>query len=664
MLRSATGTTPPMKTFLDLPIHFQRGEVSFGVGYEPVLTDLSYAFTVVMRRANLSIRNPGPLILPPKKEKSLPWWDDMRNYIHGRTSLLFSETRWNILATADPYENLDKLQIVTSSMEIHQSDGRVLLSSKDFKIFLSSLESLANKRGSKIPAGVSGSFLEAPVFTVEVTMDWDCDSGKPLNHYLFALPIEGKSREIVFDPFRSTSLSLRWNISFGSGLPLSEKKHPSSTARDSIGDVNVPHPLKICQNDSPASPTLKFGAYDLAWILRFWNLNFLPPHKLRSFSRWPRFGVPRLIRSGNLSLDRVMTEFMLRLDCTPICIKNMPLHDDDPAKGLTLMMTKLKLELCFSRGSQHYTFESKRDLLDLVYQGIDLYMPKGFLIKEEYGNVAKSINVMPKNSQSASEEKTFSEKGYFTQKNNDDGFLFSCDYFTIRKQSAKADPDRLLAWHEAGRRNLEKTNVQSNCEKQSETDEHMESDPSGDDGYNVVIEDDGYNVVIADSCQRVFIYGLKLLWTIENRNAICFWAGGLSKAFAPAKPSPSRQYAQRKLYENNNKQDGTETSQDEACETHQDDETETHRDDGAETHKDEGVETHQDEVSKSLPTGNILDSPSSLAARTSEIPSFPSHSLKLDSLPSGMSHGLRNFVYFYEFGHADQRLVIITNKIL
>ncbi|WJX58042.1 hypothetical protein P8452_43540 [Trifolium repens] len=636
MLRSASGTTPPMKTYSDLPIHFQKGEVSFGVSYEPVFADLSYAFTVVLRRANLSIMNPGPLILPPKKEKSLPWWDDMRNYIHGGISLLFSETIWNILATTDPYEKLDKLQIVTSSMEIHQSDGRILVSSKDFKIFLSSLESLANKRGSKLPDGViCYSFLEAPILTIEVTMDWGCDSGKPLNHYLFALPVEGKPREFVFDPFRSTALSIGLNLS--------------------LGNVTVSHSPNICQNVSPASPTIKLGAHDLAWLVRFIFLNYLPPHKLRTFSRWPRFGVPRIVRSGNLPLDKVMTEFMMRIDSTPFCIKNMPLHDDDPAKGLTFMMRKLKLELYFSRCQQHYTFETKRELLDLVYQGIDLHMPKCFLSKGD----CESACVIPKSLQSASEQKIPSEKGYLAQKNHDDGFLLSCDYFTIRKQSPKVDHASLLAWRESGRRNVEKTYAQSNCEKQSENDEHMPADPSDDDGYNVVIEDDGYNVVVADNCRRVFVYGLKLLWNIENRDAVCFWVGGLTKAASPAKPSPSRQYAQRKLYEKNNQQqDGTETSQDDACETHQDNETEMHKDDGVEIHKDEGVETHkdegvethkdegvethktvgvethQDEDSKFLPAGNISDSPSSMAASTSEFPSFPSHSLKLDSLPS------------------------------
>jgi hypothetical protein len=57
----------------------------------------------------------------------------------------------------------------------------------------------------------------------------------------------------------------------------------------------------------------------------------------------------------------------------------MPLDVDDPAKGLTFNMTKMKYELCYSRGKQMFTFECKRDPLDLVYQGLDLYMPKAIL---------------------------------------------------------------------------------------------------------------------------------------------------------------------------------------------------------------------------------------------------------------------------------------------
>lgn len=558
LLRSASGTTPPMKTYSNLPIHFQKGEVSFGVGYEPSFTDVSYAFTVALRRANLSVRDVNSSILqnqPPKKERSLPWWDDCRNYIHGNITLFFSETRWDVLGTTDPYEKLDKLQIMSGYMEIKQSDGRVSVSAKDLKVFVSSLESLANRNGVKLPRGVSGPLLETPVFTVEVIMDWECESGTPLNHYLFALPVEGKPREKVFDPFRSTSLSLCWNFSLRpSPSPSREQQSASANVRDSVDvDGTVYGPPHKHENVSIVSPTVNMGAHDLAWIIKFWNMNYLPPHKLRSFSRWPRFGVPRIPRSGNLSLDKVMTEFMFRIDATPTSIKNMPLDDDDPAKGLTFNVTKMKYEMYYSRGKQKYTFECKRDTLDLVYQGLDLHMPKAFLNKEESTSIAKVVQMTRKNSQSSSLERVSSDKTNHmngcTEKHRDDGFLLSSDYFTIRRQTPKADPARLLAWQEAGRRNLEMTYVRSEFENGSESDEHTRSDPS---------DDDGYNVVIADNCQRIFVYGLKLLWTIENRDAVWSWVGGLSKAFAPPKPSPSRQYTQRKLLEENHLHDEAE----------------------------------------------------------------------------------------------------------
>ena len=68
------------------------------------------------------------------------------------------------------------------------------------------------------------------------------------------------------------------------------------------------------------------------------------------------------------------------------------------------------------------------------------------------------------------------------------------------------------------------TYVRSEFENGSESDDHAWSDSSNDDGYNVVI---------ADNCQRDFVYSLKLLWTIENRDAVWSWVGGISKAFKP-----------------------------------------------------------------------------------------------------------------------------------
>ncbi|KAL7583710.1 hypothetical protein Lser_V15G44672 [Lactuca serriola] len=510
MYRSVGGTTPPMKTFLDLPLHFQKGEISFGVGFEPVLADLSYAFTVALRRAKLSVRDPNPFVVPPKKEKSLPWWDEMRNYIHGKTTLSFSEMLFNILGTTDPYEKSEKLQMSSGYIEIQQSDGRIYISARELKIFTSSLESLLKNSTIKPPAGAQGPFFIAPTLILEVAMDWGCDSGTPLNHFLFALPSEGEAREYIFDPFRSTSLSMRVNLAL--------RPQNQSQSKDTSFD----------------SPTISLAPHDISWLLKFGNLNYLPPVKLRFFSRYPRFGVPRVARSGNLALDKVITEIMFRVDSTPTRIRHMSLDESDIAKGLTFKMSKLKSEVYLGRGKQKFTFDSRRDLLDVVYLGVDLHMPRIFLDREDPTSVIKVTTA----SKNTSQEKVVND--------NSGGFLLSSDYFIIRKQSPKADCSRLLAWQESCKKSIEMKFGASICRRGSDSDDQERSDPS---------DDDGYNVVISDNCQRVFVYGLKILLAIENRNAILSWAAELGKAVAPPKPSPSRVYAQRKLLEDQNETD-------------------------------------------------------------------------------------------------------------
>lgn len=543
MFRSVSGTTPPMKTYLDLPIAFQKGEISFGVGYEPVFADVSYAFTVALSRAKLGIRKSNPnlnvleVTLPPKKERSLPWWDDMRYYIHGKTGLFLTNFEANMLATSDPYEKQDKVQIISQEMDIQQTDGQVKVSSKDFKIYISSIHGLLKNSRLKIPCGISIPFLSCPTLSVDVTMDWECESGNPLNHYLHVLPNESVPHQKVYDPFRSVSLSLRLNFSFGASESLYDKN-----ARAKIGNGprervsnGVSEKLESILVDSP---TFILGVHDLIWLIKWWNMVYLPPQKLRSFSRWPRFGVPRVPRSGNLSLDKVMIEFFLCIDSTPACIKHWPLRDDDPAKGLTFRIAKLKCELCWGRGKQKYTFDCKRDILDLVYHGIDMHLLKVYLDRD----VLQSTQTINSISQSAVAAKIDDEKHNIiggSEKNHDTGFLLYSDYFTVRRQTPKADDSRLLAWKEAGRKNLEISQFK-----------HKEDNGSGgDDSHSDSSDDDGFNVVIADSCQRIFVYGLKLLWTLENRDVVWSWASGLSKAFEPPKPSPSRQYAQKKLLE-------------------------------------------------------------------------------------------------------------------
>lgn len=557
MLRSASGTTPAIKMYSNLPVYFQRGEISFGVGYEPTFADISYAFQVALRRVNLSSRdkNSGAANQPPKKERSLPWWDDIRYYIHGKIVLYFNETKWKILATTNPYEKVDKLQIVSEYMEIQQTDGHVDISAKEFGMYISSLESMMKNCSLKVPSGVRRPFIYAPLFSLNVIIDWQCESGSPLNHYLHALPIEGEPRKKVYDPFRSTYLSLRWNFSL---RPLQvQSDNGTSSPCYANNSMLCGSAFGSCSKIADVDfPTMNLGAHDLAWVFKWWSLNYSPPHKLRSFSRWPRYKIPRAARSGNLSMDKVLVEFFFRVDATPCCIRHATLTEDDPASGLTFKMSSLKYELCYSRGKQKYTFDCKREPLDLVYRGLDLYRPEVYLVRDVNLSSVENVSKLKTTTQ-PSQGKDKCTMGSFQEK-HEDGFLLSSDYFTIRRQAPKADPARLMEWQDAGR-NLEITYVRSEFENGSESD-HSLSEHSDDD--------DGFNVVLADNCQRVFVYGLRLLWTIENRDAVWSWVGGISKAFEPPKPSPSRQYAQRKVIEERQNADSSRLAQDATSSTH------------------------------------------------------------------------------------------------
>ncbi|CAN6317258.1 unnamed protein product [Urochloa humidicola] len=560
MLRSASGTTPAMKMYSNLPIYFQKGEISFGVGYEPSFADISYAFQVALRRVNLSTRaSSGAAVQPPKKERSLPWWDDMRYYLHGKIVLYFNETRWKFLGTTNPYEHIEKLQIVSEYMEIQQTDGHVDVSAKEFKMYISSLESITKNCRLKYPPGVPSPipFIYAPLFSLNVVMDWQCESGNPLNHYLHALPVEGEPRKKVYDPFRSTYLSLRWNFSL---RPLQSQcgNVPSSSFYGNNSMLRGTTSGSSCKTADDEFPTMNLGAHDLAWVFKWWSLNYSPPHKLRSFSRWRRFGVPRAARSGNLSLDKVLVEFFFRVDATPCCIRHATLTQDDPARGLTLKMSNLKYELCYSRGKQQYTFDCKRESLDLVYRGLDLHRPEVYLMRDSNLSSVENVSKVRTTVQQ-SRGKFVHDRcnmGNFQEK-HEDGFLLSADYFTIRRQTRKADPERLIGWQDTGR-SLEITYVRSEFEDDSESD-HTLSEPSDDD--------DDFNVVLADNCQRVFVYGLKILWTLENRDAVWSYVGGISKAFEPPKPSPSRQYAQRKMIDERNAE-GSKLMQDASSSIH------------------------------------------------------------------------------------------------
>ena len=572
MLRSESGTTPPFKMFSELPIEFDKAEVAYGVGFEPLLTDISYAFTVALRRDDLSVhdlddsdKTSGNFYQintyakyrasqPVKKERNLPWWDDMRYYIHGKNSIFAKQFKWVFLANTNPYEDKDMMKIEAESMHIQHQEGSLSFSANNFNLSITSSKMKVDQincstkiKDKCMPIKEKQGCIESPFFRLDITMDWDCETGNPQFHYLHAFPEDLVVREKVYDPFRSTSLVLRWDFHLGDAISVEQftsllgemgnssfRFTPAYSRRSSVRR----YPKESSQSFHKTGnwldvPTMSIAGHDLAWIFRWWSTMYSPPHKLRTFSKWPTFGLPRVPRSGNLSLDKVLTDFMLRVDSIPTKIKHITLHRDDPAKGLTFSMRRLKYELWYSRGGQRYTSDSKRDILELVYQGLDLDKLKAELQRES----DMQIKLITEGSERVSSRTT--QDAISSTTSTESSFFFTTEYFSLLKQAPKADTSRLSSWREAA------------CRSSSRGTVEFPQDTGNDPNISDASDGDDF-IVLSDNCLRVSLHSLRLLWTISNRDAVWAWVENIHKAFESPKPSPSRQYA-RKILEKQNK---------------------------------------------------------------------------------------------------------------
>ncbi|KAL2610894.1 hypothetical protein R1flu_022586 [Riccia fluitans] len=553
--RSISGATPAYKTFLDLVIQSDVAEISYGVGYEPLFADLSYAFSVALAKAKSAV----PVV---KKERSLPWWDDMRYYIHGKNTLKVKTFKWTLQATTDPYEDQEILDMVANNFELEQSEGSIVLNTGEFKWFM-----MQRKSGFQASPSADSldklCLLHSPGFKTEILMVWDCESGNPFQHYLHPFPADPNPPSKRFDLFRSTSLSLTFAFSLLNSPVTNTITRSGQSLQRMMGmksKSSLTRPGQILggfrssqQTDSSvrekqgAYPTFYFGADELAWIFKLWNLLYLPPQKIRTFSRWPRFGVPRIPRSGNLALDKVMTENLLRVEATPGCIKHISPQPGDPAEGLTFTMKKLRYEVLYSRCQTSFDSFSPREPLLGVYQGLDITVLNAVLDKTFVSTHCNGRKEGEYDREDKVKELLGLQEDFMGPLNdnkgtsgsmNDRGFLLSMDSLTLRRQAPKADKSQLsslLHYKRLSRSDKALVYIPENAGNGSDP---ARSDASDDE-----------SLVVADNCLRVSVYGSKLLWTLSNRDAVWAWSYDLARAFETPKPSPSRQAAQQRIRE-------------------------------------------------------------------------------------------------------------------
>lgn len=429
MLRSASGCTPPLKLYTDLAIDLVGSEIGVGTGFEPAYADISYALTTAIKKApspgadvvvpsgsstpktsaastprTSQVEAPGDSVrdlamssvpFPQQdaagglgsielltggavpiiglqgtsavpKERSLPWWDLMRYYVHGHQKVVFHDFELALLATPDPYEEEQMLLLSASTFELNSYPGSVAVEAEKVTVNLTSggLDpaggvmdgSAAAAEADPLAGPLRTTQLQSPVYWIDFTLGWDCPSGQPQMHYLHAMPWEGAIRQTLNDPFRSSSLRLGIEMKFREA-PVVHVVQPSSPEqtrpRRNTADVSEGHhPVEAtwarvhsnseatlpqsrlarsqsvsgthltrrrsnassaASDDFPSVPTIALGAPDFLFVRKWWSLWYYPPMKLRSFARCPRFGIPRGKRSGNLGLDKVLVELMLKV---------------------------------------------------------------------------------------------------------------------------------------------------------------------------------------------------------------------------------------------------------------------------------------------------------------------------------------------------------------
>ncbi|CAI5946250.1 unnamed protein product [Closterium sp. NIES-64] len=194
VLRTASGATPPLKFYYEAEAEFESADLSYGVGYEPMLfADVSYAVTCAVRKGQPTTRQAkviaaaaaaaaaagvpyppvqntlsvpalaaaadpaaAPPVWPPV-ERSLPWWDIMRYYMHGHAHIVALDYQVFLQATVDPYEQNDMLTLVGSRLVFSQKKGQMFVRGEDLEAHMSSVpEDPLRKADAWVREGGSG----------------------------------------------------------------------------------------------------------------------------------------------------------------------------------------------------------------------------------------------------------------------------------------------------------------------------------------------------------------------------------------------------------------------------------------------------------------------------------------------------------------------------